>query len=303
MQRVLYSIIISFFLILACSKSKPSGVVSENEIRDILTEVSIVDGYLNSLPADSGKRVMPVLYDKIFKKYNLDSTSFVKNLDYYFGNPNLTEKIYTDVNKNLSKYERDFQVDDSIRMAKYQDSTQRAYFMQRVYSRIENLRFYNDSDTGYKNYYEFTRRLLSNSNVEFLSSQFNLSPMPNLSMLHKDSLANYARLYKSPFVFVDTAKSKSIDQTQFKINSERFTNKLHIHIPSAGNYYEPVIPGQPQEVSLGRDTAQQQVPVAVEIDSISHHQNKDSINKVLAERRELLRNDRLVKPVSRPLPR
>ena len=191
MQRLLYSIFISFFLIISCAKSKPEGVVSESKITEILTEVSILDGYLNQLPSDSSRKVMPVLYGKIFQKYDLDSASFVKNLDYYFGDPNLTEKIYTVVNKNLNKYEREFHAEDSTRNAFQQDSIQRVHYFQRVYSKIENLRHYSASDTAYKNYYEFNKRLVSSSNLEFLNYYFNMLPSPNLDALNKtDSTSN-----------------------------------------------------------------------------------------------------------------
>lgn len=306
MQRLLYSIFISFFLILSCAKSKPSGVVSESKITEILTEVSIVDGYLNTLPSDSAKKVMPVLYDKIFDKYDIDSATFVKNLDFYFGNPNLTDKIYGDINKNLSKYEREFHVEDSIRNAKQQDSMQRVYHMQRVYSRIENLRYYNSSDTGYRNYFDYTRRVLNNTNFDFLNNQFNLIPVPNLNMLNKDSLANYARNFKSPFVFVDTAQNKAIDLTQFKLNSERFINKLNIYNPSVGSYYQapqPFPTEGPQEVSLDRAAEQlQPVEEPVKVNDEPDATKKDSVREVLRKRRELFKNDRMVKPVKRQLP-
>ncbi|MGN0002649.1 MAG: DUF4296 domain-containing protein [Sphingobacterium composti] len=302
MQRLLYSIFISFFLILSCAKSKPSGVVSESKITEVLTEVSLLDGYLNSLPSDSAKRVMPVLYDKIFQKYKLDSATFVKNLDFYFGNPNLTDKIYTVVNNNLSKLERDFHVEDSVRNARQQDSMNRINYWQRVYSRRENLRYYNASDTGYKNYYEFNRRAINNSNVEFISNYLNLSPTPNLIMLHKDSLANYMRKYKSPFIYVDTTAQKEIEKQQYKVLSNTFINTLKIYHP-LGKFAESA-PSRPAM----RDSALVEVlptelqPMEAPIDSVSTLQGEGPNTDQLRQRREMLRSDRMVKPVNRALP-
>ncbi|MCA5004935.1 DUF4296 domain-containing protein [Sphingobacterium bovistauri] len=301
MQRLIYSIFISFFLILSCAKSKPNGVVSEDKISKVLTEVAIVDGYLNTLPSDSAKRVMPVLYGKIFKDFGLDSASFVKNLDYYFGDPNLTEKIYTVVGANLGIYDREFQIDDSIRMVKQNDSLNRVNYLQRLYSRIENLRYYNSSDTGYKNYYEYTRRVLNNTNLDLANNYFNLSPMPDLRMLDKDSIANFARNFKSPFVYIDTAMQKSIVIDQFKFNSERFLNKLRIIQPYNNIYSTP-----PQNINkailldrtvdsqdtiLGRDTTSDSLPTV------------DSIQNVIQKPENRLRNNQMVKPVTRELPR
>lgn len=299
MQRLLYSIFISFFLLLSCAKSKPSGIVSENKITEVLTEVSLVDGYLNSLPSDSAKRVMPVLYDKIFKKYKLDSLTFVKNLDFYFGNPNLTDKIYTEVNKNLSKLEREFHVEDSIQNVRYQDSIYRFDYFKRIYGKIENLRYYNASDTNYKNYYEFNRRMISNSNVDFITNYFSLSPMPNSNMLHKDSLANYMRNFKSPFIHIDTAQMhKEIDLTRYKQNGEYFLKKLGISI-SSGNLFQA-----PNPVN---DGVQDMVPTDVEtlpteMDSVPTVQNEVLNPDQLRERSKMIRKDQLVNPVKRTLP-
>jgi hypothetical protein len=296
MQRLLYSIFISFFLIVSCAKSKPSGVVSEEKITEILTEVALVDGYLNTLPTDSSKRVIPVLYQRIFDEYKLDSATFVKNLDYYYGDPNLTEKIYTVIGKNLGVYERELQVEDSVRMVRYTDSMNIVNHNQRVYSRIENLRHFNANDTGYRNYYEFTKKVITNSNIEFVNKYFDLSPMPNLTMLNKDSLVNYARNFKSPFVYIDTIESKRQSIDNFKLNSSRFINKLKIYTPSGKAYNAPA-EGQIHQVILDRTAAPEPI-----IDSLKPISSDSITQEVLPTPNDELRNNRLVKPVLKRLP-
>jgi hypothetical protein len=122
MKRLLFIIFTSFFFIASCAKKKPEGILSESQAVDLFTEVSLIDAYINTLSIDSGRKVIPVLYGKLFKEYKLDSVSFVKNLNYYYGNPKLTENIYSEVHKKLTKYDQVYHVEDSIRGALQNDS-------------------------------------------------------------------------------------------------------------------------------------------------------------------------------------
>ncbi|TDQ79960.1 DUF4296 domain-containing protein [Sphingobacterium yanglingense] len=139
MQRLYFTIILLFFLFSSCSKQKPKGILSEKEMTELMTEVSLIDAYLNTLPIDSGRKVMPVLYNHAFEKFKLDSVSFVQNLDYYLGNPLLTEKIYTNINTALAEEDKVYQREDSIRNAVVQDSMQRVMRLQRYTAMMKEM--------------------------------------------------------------------------------------------------------------------------------------------------------------------
>lgn len=131
MQRLNFTIILFFFLFASCGKQKPKGVLSEEDMTELMTEVALIDAYLNTLPIDSGRKVMPVFYRNAFDKFKLDSSSFLKNLDYYLGNPVLTEKIYTDINKSLVAKDVVYRRQDSIDNVVVQDSIRHAMRLQR----------------------------------------------------------------------------------------------------------------------------------------------------------------------------
>ncbi|MDR2283746.1 MAG: DUF4296 domain-containing protein [Sphingobacterium sp.] len=139
MQRLYFTIILLFFLFSSCSKQKPKGILSEKEMTELMTEVSLIDAYLNTLPIDSGRKVMPVLYNHAFEKFKLDSVSFVQNLDYYLGSPILTEKIYTNINTVLSEKDKVYQREDSIRNAVVQDSMQKVMRLQRYTTMMKEM--------------------------------------------------------------------------------------------------------------------------------------------------------------------
>ncbi len=139
MQRLYFTIILLFFLFSSCSKQKPKGILSEKEMTELMTEVSLIDAYLNTLPIDSGRKVMPVLYNHAFEKFKLDSVSFVQNLDYYLGSPLLTEKIYTNINTVLSEKDKVYQREDSIRNAVVQDSMRQVMRLQRYTATMKEM--------------------------------------------------------------------------------------------------------------------------------------------------------------------
>lgn len=209
MQRLLYSIIISFFLIISCGKKRPEGVVSEKKMSEILTEVSLIDGYLNSLPTDSARKVMPVLYGKVFERFKLDSALFIRNVDYYFGNPELTEKIYKKVQENLSQYERVARVEDSVRTAFVQDSINRINYMQRLYSNLQNLRYYYKGDDKIQNYIDYSKQFFLNFGLDYFVSQMNINPIRIINYQLPDSLKGRFSKELYPLLSVDTVKNDS----------------------------------------------------------------------------------------------
>ena len=181
MQRLIYIIFASFFLLLSCAKGKPDGILSEEKMSKLMTDVSLIDGYLNSLPIDSGKRVMPVLYDKVFKQYEIDSATFILNLDYYLGNPQLTEKIYKVVGVNLTNYDQDLAFKDSVRNAFVQDSIQKIDRIREDNSFVRNmiLSYHRDSSayTYQQNAQQYFHHLKFNVNA--YGTQIPLQSIPN----------------------------------------------------------------------------------------------------------------------------
>lgn len=139
MQRVNFIIILLFFLMASCAKQKPKGILSEKDMVALMTEISLTDAYLNTLAIDSGRKVMPVLYEHAYGKFQLDSAGFVKNLDYYLGNPGLTEKVYAEVGKSLTVKDKEYQRVDSIRNVFVQDSLQQVMLLQRNTEMLRNM--------------------------------------------------------------------------------------------------------------------------------------------------------------------
>ena len=125
MQRLLLIIIASFFLGISCKKGAPAGLLSESKMVDLLVEVHLIDGYLNTIQIDSSRKIIGGLYAQVFTKYGIDSVAFKANMDYYLSKPDVSEKVYKQVNDRLMVYENGYRTDDSLRNVFVSDSLRR----------------------------------------------------------------------------------------------------------------------------------------------------------------------------------
>jgi Domain of unknown function (DUF4296) len=93
------------FLLWACDKDdKPKELIAEDKMAAALTDIHILESYVNDLHLGNGDSSL-VVYQKMkvdtLKKFGLDSSNFNRSLKYYIMNPNLLKNIYTEVKKNL----------------------------------------------------------------------------------------------------------------------------------------------------------------------------------------------------------
>jgi hypothetical protein len=125
MQRLILGIYLVFFLFSSCGDGSPKGVLSKSKMTDILVEVHVIDGYLNTLNIDSSRKIMDGYYQQAFKKFDTDSATFNRSMKAYAEDPLLMTDVYTKVNDRLLKMEKDYNQIDSIRNVTMQDSLNR----------------------------------------------------------------------------------------------------------------------------------------------------------------------------------
>jgi hypothetical protein len=158
MHRLILGLLPLFFISISCKKKVPEGILPQDDMVELMTDVHILDGYISNIPVDSAKKVIDPLYEELFAKYGLDSTSFNKNVNYYFGDPKLTVKTYDQVVKSLEKKERNFYSTDSLQNAISQDSIRRVTQLQNNASIMTNMIMNAKADTSELTIAERTRR-------------------------------------------------------------------------------------------------------------------------------------------------
>ena len=156
-RLLLVMLIMNFLLLVSCGQQAPDNRLSESKMSDLMTEVHLIDGYLSALSKDSAVKVLPVLYEGVFKKYGLDSVSFAENRNYYMGDPDLTERIYGKVKQKLEGYNREIIIEDSLINVRVQDSINRVYRLQKNADDMKNLISNVIVDTTEITYAEFAR--------------------------------------------------------------------------------------------------------------------------------------------------
>lgn len=177
MRLLIIALVSSILLLGACFNKKPSGILSEKQMTALLTEVHLLDGYLQTLQIDSAKKVMDGLYGELLAKYNLDSTSFAKNVDYYYMDPVKTEEMYDKIQQTLNSYQDTYTRHDSIRYAHERDSLNRVSRYRTRLEFQENLWVF-EPDTAYVfDRSEYFRQQYRPTGLLFLWQNTNI-PMP-----------------------------------------------------------------------------------------------------------------------------
>ena len=165
MHRLILVLIPLFFITIACKKQAPEGILPKEEFVELMSEVHILDGYLTNINADSAKKVIDPLYAEVFGKFGLDSVSFSRNVNYYYGDPRLTLETYDQLIKNLEGKDREFYRQDSIKSKVYQDSVGRLSRLQTQAINLQQMIGNAKSDSLKMSIAEYTRRMYAPSGL------------------------------------------------------------------------------------------------------------------------------------------
>jgi hypothetical protein len=103
-----FGLYILFLLLLSSCNGRPSGVLTDSEMTDVLTEMHKLDGalyekglmYNNDAVKDS-------YYNSVFKKYGISKAEFDSSLVWYTKNPKRFDQIYVDVMAQLTALDED----------------------------------------------------------------------------------------------------------------------------------------------------------------------------------------------------
>ena len=95
-------------LLLACATPKteiPTGILSETAFASILKEIHLAEAAFElnkSKGVINAKNSLATSYQSIYKKHNIDDSTFSKSLGYYAKHPEILEGIYSTVLEQLT---------------------------------------------------------------------------------------------------------------------------------------------------------------------------------------------------------
>lgn len=95
-QYILFGMIILFFVSCGGNK-KPDDILTEKQMVSVMTELYLAEEKANAfpIPYDSMKKIFPMFSARAFEKAGVSDSVFQKSLDYYMGQPERLENIYT----------------------------------------------------------------------------------------------------------------------------------------------------------------------------------------------------------------
>ena len=113
MKRLIPFIVFSLMFMPSCrdksarTEQKPSWVLSEDKMVDIITDLRITDAatYINQ---SSGPRDKRIDWAFVMKKHKVHDSIFRKSHDYYAGKPEISEKIYEKDIDRISEMQADY---------------------------------------------------------------------------------------------------------------------------------------------------------------------------------------------------
>jgi hypothetical protein len=108
------------FLIACAGNSIPPGIIKQEQMGNLLTEIHIIDGGVYNVMQDPDTVYKYSIgkYLAIFKKFNTDSAQFKKSFRYYSLHPEILSAIYDKVTINLKQKTDSLTKINQLRMAK-----------------------------------------------------------------------------------------------------------------------------------------------------------------------------------------
>jgi hypothetical protein len=92
-----YFLLAALAWMVSCAEKKPEGILSKQEMVQIMEELYIAEEKVNrlSLSRDSSKAVFSEIEQKVFERAAVEDTVFRRSFDYYMEHPKEMELIYT----------------------------------------------------------------------------------------------------------------------------------------------------------------------------------------------------------------
>ena len=87
-----------------CKQGIPSDIIQPDKMADVLYNIHLVDGYIGTIPGqDSARRVSASFYKGVYQKFDIDSLSYTRSMNYYYDHPDVLSAMYTKITERLKK--------------------------------------------------------------------------------------------------------------------------------------------------------------------------------------------------------
>ena len=103
-MKKIFPIIVICITFYACKPGIPNEFIKPDKMEKVLYDIHTVDGYIGTLQKpDTAKIAASSYYKGIYRKFDIDSASYTKSLNYYFEHPDLLNKMYENLIKQFEE--------------------------------------------------------------------------------------------------------------------------------------------------------------------------------------------------------
>ena len=116
MKRFVLAYLILIAITSCDSNSKPDGLISEDEMVNILIDIHMTEGLASSLPIfyDSSQVIYALLEREIFIEHDVTDSVFTSSMIYYLQDPSTMDRIYGRVVDSLVVKESSGGIEDKF---------------------------------------------------------------------------------------------------------------------------------------------------------------------------------------------
>ncbi len=103
MKRILLPFLFSIILVSCGQDGTPSGVLSEDEMVNVLIDIQLTEGMVSALPIpyDSSQVLYSLMEKDLFIKHGVEDSIFFKSMIFYLEDAGKMDKIYSRVIDSL----------------------------------------------------------------------------------------------------------------------------------------------------------------------------------------------------------
>ena len=107
MKRILTLLLFLIFLGACDRNSPPPGILSEDEMVKVLSDIQLTEGIVSSLPLayDSSQVLYSLLEKDVFQKHAVQDSVFTKSMLFYLEDAKMMNRIYARVIDSLTVHE------------------------------------------------------------------------------------------------------------------------------------------------------------------------------------------------------
>lgn len=107
MKRILALLLILFSLGACDRNSPPPGILSEDEMVNVLIDIQLTEGITSALPIayDSSQALYSLLERDVFEKHGVQDSVFTKSMLFYLEDAKKMDRIYSRVIDSLVVHE------------------------------------------------------------------------------------------------------------------------------------------------------------------------------------------------------